>query len=64
MREMATGTDGDLMEAEVFKDIGGNVKLDEDVVSGEAGTPAMVLNVSVPTGGEVHLAGHLLRDQR
>ena len=31
-----------------FKDIGGNVKLDEDVVSGENGTPAMVLNVSVP----------------
>ncbi len=38
-----------------FEDIGGNVKLDEDVVSGENGTPAMVLNVSVPTGGEVLL---------
>ena len=38
-----------------FKDIGGNVKLDEDVISGENGTPAMVLNVSVPDGGAVDL---------
>lgn len=30
-----------------FKDIGSNVKLDEDVISGENGTPAMVLNVNV-----------------
>ena len=37
-------------------DIGGNVKLDEDVISGESNVaPAMVLNVSVPTGGEVQL---------
>ncbi len=43
-------------EGNNFKDIGGNVKLDEDVISGESNVaPAMVLNVSVPTGGEVQL---------
>ena len=47
--------DGTCDAGDVFEDIGGNVKLDEDVVSGEDGTPAMVLNVSVPTGGEVIL---------
>ncbi len=51
-----SANDNDACETgEVFKDIGGNVKLDEDVISGEDGTPAMVLNVSVPTGGEVIL---------
>ena len=38
-----------------FKDIGNNVRLDEDVISGESGTPAMVLNVDVPSGGMVDL---------
>ena len=47
--------DGTCDAGDAFKDIGDNVILDEDVVSGENGTPAMVLNVSVPTGGEVLL---------
>ncbi len=38
-----------------FADIGKYVKLDEDVISGENGTPAMVLNVSVPASGAVDL---------
>ena len=38
-----------------FKDLKANIKLDEDVISGENGTPAMVLNVSVPSGGAVQL---------
>ena len=32
----------------VFGDLKANISLDEDLVSGENGTPAMVLNVSVP----------------
>ncbi|MXZ02895.1 MAG: hypothetical protein F4Y88_04260 [Chloroflexi bacterium] len=56
---LATGGDG-IDGWGPFKDIGGNVKLDEDVISGEDGTPAMILNVSVPTAvtpslGGVHL---------
>ena len=51
-----TNTTNDQCEAgNAFKDIGKNVKLDEDVISGENGSPAMVLNVSVPSGGEVIL---------
>ena len=38
-----------------FKDLKANIKLDEDVISGENGTPAMVLNVSVATGSQVQL---------
>ncbi len=39
-----------------FMDLGGNVKLDEDVISGEPNVPpAMVLNVSVPSGKDVVL---------
>ncbi|MYF78501.1 MAG: hypothetical protein F4180_00960 [Chloroflexi bacterium] len=48
-------TDGTCPAGSAFKELDGNVKLDEDVVSGENGTPAMVLNVSVPTGGAIVL---------
>ena len=51
----ATGTITLTSEHE-FKEIGGNVKLDEDVISGEPNVPpAMVLNVSVPAGQDVAL---------
>ena len=53
---LATGGDG-IDGYGPFKDIGGNVKLDEDVVSGENGTPAMILNVSVPTAVTVGAGG-------
>ena len=35
-----------------FQDLKDNIKLDEDVISGENGTPAMVLNVDVPSASD------------
>ena len=47
------GVSGDVGE---FQDVGKWVKIDEDVISGETDVaPAMKLNVSVPTGGNVEL---------
>ena len=53
-----------------FKNIGSNIALDEDVISGEPNEPpVMTLNISVPDGasgspGHGSNPGHLLRDQR
>ena len=51
----AAGSTG-LTDEGVFDDIGGNITLDEDVISGDTNVPpAMVLNVSVPQGEQVAL---------
>ena len=53
-----------------FKDIGANITLDEDVISGEEDEPpVMTLNISVPDGAANSswngpTPGHLLRNQR